>query len=235
MGELTLATFRACGVPHDIAITGRHNADLERLCRDLKTLCEWQIRLFGEPAPMDRYVFLVTALGEGYGGLEHRASTALLCSRDDLPRARHERDQRELPHLPGPVQPRVLPHLEREAHQARRLRAVRSRARELHHAQLWAFEGITSYYDDLALVRCGLISQQEYLETLGSSITNLLRSLGRMKQTVAEASWDAWIKYYRQDENSPNALVSYYLKGSLIALVPGSAHPQPHAWTQVAG
>jgi len=67
-------------------------------------------------------------------------------------------------------------------------------------------------------VRCSLISHQDYLETLGRSITNLLRTLGRMKQSVAEASWDAWIKYYRQDENSPNALVSYYLKGSLIAL-----------------
>ena len=91
-------------------------------------------------------------------------------------------------------------------------------ARENYTSQLWAFEGITSYYDDLALVRCGLVSQQEYLETLGRSVTNLLRTLGRLKQTVAEASWDAWIKYYRQDENSPNALVSYYLKGSLIAL-----------------
>jgi predicted metalloprotease with PDZ domain len=90
--------------------------------------------------------------------------------------------------------------------------------RENYTTLLWAFEGITSYYDDLALVRCGLISHQDYLEILGKSITNLLRSLGRMKQTVVEASWDAWIKYYRQDENSPNALVSYYLKGSLIAL-----------------
>ena len=79
-GSFTLATFRACGVPHDIAITGRHRADMARLARDLKTLCETQIRFFGEPAPMQRYVFLVTAIGEGYGGLEHRDSTALLCS-----------------------------------------------------------------------------------------------------------------------------------------------------------
>ncbi|HEY6720922.1 MAG TPA: peptidase M61, partial [Burkholderiales bacterium] len=86
MGEFTLASFRAAGVPHDIVITGRHRADLARLRRDLKRLCEEHIRFFGEPAPMKRYVFLVTALGDGYGGLEHRASTALLCSRDDLPR-----------------------------------------------------------------------------------------------------------------------------------------------------
>src|SRR5262249_8360387 len=87
MGELTLATFRACGVTHEVAIAGRHRADMPRLARDLKRLCEHHIQFFGEPAPMKRYVFLVTALGEGYGGLEHRASTALLCSRDDLPRA----------------------------------------------------------------------------------------------------------------------------------------------------
>ena len=85
MGTFTLARFKACGIPHEIAITGRHDCDLERLTADLKKICEWQIRFFGEPAPMDRYVFLVMAVGDGYGGLEHRASTALLCSRDDLP------------------------------------------------------------------------------------------------------------------------------------------------------
>jgi predicted metalloprotease with PDZ domain len=90
--------------------------------------------------------------------------------------------------------------------------------RESHTTLLWAFEGITSYYDDLALVRSGLISQQQYLETLGRSITSLLRTPGRLRQNVADASFDAWIKYYRQDENSANAQVSYYLKGSLIAL-----------------
>ena len=218
MGEFTLATFRACGVPHDIAITGRHNADIERLCRDLKTLCEWHIRLFGEPAPMDRYVFLVTALGEGYGGLEHRASTALLCSRDDLPAPGSKRGHRELPHLPGPVQPRVLPHLERQAHQAGRLRALRPRRGRTTPRCCGRSRASPATTTTSRWCARGLISQQDYLETLGRSITNLLRSLGRMKQTVAEASWDAWIKYYRQDENSPNALVSYYLKGSLIAL-----------------
>jgi predicted metalloprotease with PDZ domain len=83
---------------------------------------------------------------------------------------------------------------------------------------LWAFEGFTSYYDDLLLVRAGLMPRNIYLETLGRNISNLLRVAGRKKQTVAESSFDAWIKYYRGDENTPNAGVSYYLKGSLIAL-----------------
>jgi len=90
--------------------------------------------------------------------------------------------------------------------------------RENYTTLLWAFEGITSYYDDLALVRCGLIGKKDYLELLGRSITTHLRTPGRARQSLAESSFDAWIKYYRQDENSPNAIVSYYGKGSLVAL-----------------
>jgi predicted metalloprotease with PDZ domain len=85
MGGFSLHTFKACGAPHDIVITGRHRCDMQRLAADLRRVCEYQIRLFGEPAPMRRYVFLILALGEGYGGLEHRASTALMCARGDLP------------------------------------------------------------------------------------------------------------------------------------------------------
>jgi predicted metalloprotease with PDZ domain len=217
MGEFTLATFQACSVPHDIAITGRHGADMRRLCNDLEKLCEWQIRLFGEPAPMDRYVFLVTALGEGYGGLEHRASSALLCSREDLPRP----GAKEI----GDGYRAFLGLCSHEYFHAWNVKRIRPAAfaagdlgRESYTGLLWAFEGITSYYDDLALVRSGLISEEQYLEILGRSITNLLRTGGRFRQTVAEASFDAWIKHYRQDENSPNSQVSYYLKGSLIAL-----------------
>ena len=83
---------------------------------------------------------------------------------------------------------------------------------------LWAFEGITSYYDDLMLVRGGLIDEREYLELVGRNITNLVRTPGRLVQSLADASFDAWIKYYRQDENTPNVHVSYCLKGSLVDL-----------------
>ena len=85
---------------------------------------------------------------------------------------------------------------------------------------LWLFEGVTSYYDDLALLRCGLLSRTQYLETLARSLTTLRRTPGDARQSLAESSFDAWIKYYRQDENSPNAQTSYYLKGSLVALPP---------------
>jgi predicted metalloprotease with PDZ domain len=83
---------------------------------------------------------------------------------------------------------------------------------------LWLFEGFTSYYDDLTLVRSGLISRDDYFGMLGKVIGGVQRGSGRLKQSVAESSTDAWVKYYRQDENAPNAIVSYYTKGSLVAL-----------------
>ena len=217
IGTFTLATFKACGVQHDIAITGRHRADMRRLTRDLKTLCETQIRFFGEPAPMDRYLFLVTAVGEGYGGLEHRASTALLCARNALP---HQRMNE-----PGSGYRTFLGLASHEYFHTWNVKRIKPAAFtpydlncENHTTLLWAFEGITSYYDDLLLVRSGLMSRNTYLDTLGRNVTSLLRTGGRKKQTVAESSFDAWIKFYRSDENTPNAGVSYYGKGSLIAL-----------------
>jgi predicted metalloprotease with PDZ domain len=217
MGHFTLATFEACRVPHDVAITGRHDADLERLCADLSRLCESHIRLFGEPAPMNRYVFLVTAAGEGYGGLEHRDSTALLCSREDLPQPGMQQATENYRTFLG-----LCSHEYFHTWNVKRIKPAAftpyDLERENYTRLLWAFEGITSYYDDLQLVRAGLISESDYLEILGRNITSLLRTAGRMKQTVEEASFDAWIKYYRPDENSPNARVSYYVKGGLIAL-----------------
>ncbi len=226
MGEFSLASFRACGVPHDLVVTGRHRADMERLRRDLKRLCEYHIRFWNEsptsrlsggPAPMKRYVFLVTAVGEGYGGLEHRASAALLCSRDDLPREREAEVSERYRTFLG-----LCSHEYFHAWNVKRIKPAAfvpyDLDRESYTTLLWAFEGITSYYDDLGLVRCGLIGKKDYLELLGSSITAYLRTPGRAKQSLAESSFDAWIKYYRQDENSPNAAVSYYGKGSLVAL-----------------
>jgi len=82
---------------------------------------------------------------------------------------------------------------------------------------LWAFEGITSYYDDLALLRSGLIDAESYLELLAQTVTRVQRGSGRLRQSAAESSFNAWTKFYKQDENSTNAIVSYYAKGSLIA------------------
>jgi predicted metalloprotease with PDZ domain len=217
MGEFAHASFRAGGVPHDIILTGRHRADLPRLRRDFKRLCEHHIGFFGKPAPMKRYVFLITAVGEGYGGLEHRASAALLCSRDDLPLEGETQASERYRTFLG-----LASHEYFHAWNVKRIKPAaftpHDLDRENYTTLLWAFEGITSYYDDLALVRCGLIGRKDYLELLGRSITTHLRTPGRAMQSVAESSFDAWIKHYRQDENSPNAAISYYGKGSLVAL-----------------
>lgn len=217
MGSFALYEFTACGVPHEVAITGRHDIDSARLCEDLRRVCEWQIRLFGEPAPFERYVFLVMAVGEGYGGLEHRASTALLCSRNDLP-------------APGAgamsdAYRGFLGLCSHEYFHAWNIKRIKPAAfepydltRENYTRLLWAFEGFTSYYDDLALVRSGVITQDDYLKLLARTINQVMRGGGRLKQSLADSSFDAWVKYYRQDENAPNAIVSYYTKGALVAL-----------------
>jgi predicted metalloprotease with PDZ domain len=217
MGEFTLARFEAAGVPHDVALTGLHDCDLDRLCADLKRVCEWQIRLFGKPAPVDYYAFLTMVVGEGYGGLEHRASTALICSRADLP-------WKGMEGLPDGYKT-FLGLCSHEYFHTWNVKRIKPAAftpydlgRENHTRLLWAFEGFTSYYDDLALVRSGVIGIDDYLELLGKTVSNVMRGSGRLKQSVAESSFDAWTKYYRQDENAPNAIVSYYAKGALIAL-----------------
>ena len=102
---------------------------------------------------------------------------------------------------------------------------------------LWLFEGFTSYYDDLMLVRSGIISEASYFKLLGQDRSaSVWRGSGRTKQSVAESSFDAWVKYYRQDENTPNAIISYYTKGSLVGagLRPDASAPRPaarHRWT----
>ena len=217
MGNFTLLSFEACGVSHEVAISGRHRADTHRLSVDLKRICEHHIRFFGEPAPVDRYLFLIMTVGEGYGGLEHRASCSLLCSRDSLPRA-GEKDISD--DYRG-----FLALCSHEYFHTWNIKRIRPAVftpydlrHEVHTRLLWAFEGITSYYDELALVRSGLISPASYLELLGQTATRVWRSRGRFKQSVAESSFDAWTKFYKQDENAPNAIVSYYTKGALVSL-----------------
>ncbi len=217
MGEFALYEFKACGVPHEVVVTGRHDIDAARLCADLKRVCEWQIRLFGEPAPFERYVFLVMAVGDGYGGLEHRSSTALLCSRNDLPAPGAAAMSDAYRGFLG-----LCSHEYFHSWNVKRIKPAAFVPYDLrvenYTRLLWAFEGFTSYYDDLALVRSGVITQDDYLKLLGKTVTQVMRGSGRLKQSVADSSFDAWIKYYRQDENAPNAIVSYYAKGALVAL-----------------
>ncbi|VWD14137.1 peptidase M61 domain-containing protein [Burkholderia lata] len=221
IGEFALATFDAHGVPHDIVIAGRvTQLDIERLRTDLKRVCEAQIALFepkSKKAPMDRYVFMTLAVSDGYGGLEHRASTALICNRTDLPvKGRPETTEGYRTYLG------LCSHEYFHTWNVKRIKPAAfvpyDLSKENYTSLLWLFEGFTSYYDDLMLVRSGLMSPDEYFAALGRTVGGVLRGTGRLKQSVAESSFDAWIKYYRQDENATNAIVSYYTKGSLVAL-----------------
>lgn len=221
MGAFALATFKAHGVPHDIVITGRvPNLDLPRLTTDLKKICETQIALF-EPkskrAPIQRYVFMTLAVGDGYGGLEHRASTALICSRADLPVIGQEKMSDGYRTYLG-----LCSHEYFHTWNVKRIKPAAFAPYDLqvenYTSLLWLFEGFTSYYDDLMLVRAGVIDETAYFKLLAKTVNSVLRGSGRSKQSVAESSFDAWVKYYRQDENAPNAIVSYYTKGSLVGL-----------------
>lgn len=225
MGDFALATFKAHGIPHDIVITGRvPNLDMARLQADLKAICETQIAFFepkSKKAPMDRYVFLTLAVGDGYGGLEHRASTALICARADLPVAT---TPKKLEATDGYL--KFLGLCSHEYFHTWNVKRIKPAAfapydlqAETYTPLLWLFEGFTSYYDDLLLVRAGLLGEEAYLKLQAKTVASVLRGSGRTKQSVADSSFDAWGKYYRQDENAPNAIVSYYTKGSLVALM----------------
>jgi len=220
-GDFALATFEAHGVPHDFVVTGKvPNMDMERMVADVKKICESQIAFFeprAKKAPMDRYVFMTMVVGEGYGGLEHRASTALICNRTDIP-VKHQPEMRD--GYRGFLG--LCSHEYFHTWNVKRIKPAAFASYDLRQENytslLWLFEGFTSYYDDLMLVRAGLIDEVAYLKLLAQTVNNVHRGSGRLKQSVAESSFDAWTKYYRQDENSPNAIVSYYTKGSLVGL-----------------
>ena len=217
LGTFETVRFKACGVPHEFVVSGRFNADLKRLARDTKKICEWHIKLFGEKAPFDRYVFMLFVGKDIYGGLEHRCSTALMAERDDLPQQGEEAIGDGYLRLLG-----LISHEYFHSWNVKRLKPAvfhpYDLTQENYTRLLWAFEGVTSYYDDLALLRCGLIDRERYLGLLAETITGVYRIGGRRKQTLEESSFDAWIKHYRQDENSPNSMISYYTKGALVAL-----------------
>jgi predicted metalloprotease with PDZ domain len=221
LGTFALATFKAHGVQHDVVFTGRiPNLDLPRLTADLKKICETQIAFF-EPktkrAPMERYVFMTMVVGDGYGGLEHRASTALICSRADLPVIGQKEMTDGYRTFLG-----LCSHEYFHTWNVKRIKPAAFAPYDLkeegYTSLLWLFEGFTSYYDDLMLVRAGVIDEAAYLKLVAKTVNGVLRGTGRHKQSVAESSFEAWTKYYRQDENSTNAIVSYYTKGSLVGL-----------------
>lgn len=225
LGAFWRGRFEAHGVPHEFVVAGAlPDFDGERLLADARRICEAQIAFWhgarkpkSSAVPFERYVFLLNTCEDGHGGLEHRASTALLSARRNLPQLGRAETTDGYADLLG-----LISHEYFHTWNVKRLRPAEfaryDYTQENYTGLLWFFEGFTSYYDDLFLRRCGLIDTPRYLRLLSRTLTGVAATPGREVQSVAEASFDAWVKYYRTDENTPNATISYYAKGSLVAL-----------------
>ncbi len=217
-GKLDVASFVIDNVPHHLVLAGAVATDVQRIAADLLPLCQAQKQVFGAlPADLDEYWFLTWVVDQGYGGLEHRNSTLLLCNRFDLPNPRlpaeYSEDYQnflalcshEYFHTWWVKRARPTPYLDYQ------LQA------EQYSTQLWLYEGFTSYYDDLSLLRTGILTLEQYLTGLAKTISRLQRAPANLRQSLADSSFNAWTRFYRQDENAVNAVVSYYAKGALLA------------------
>ena len=233
MGAFWSGSFTACGVRHRVVVAGAAPSfDGARLLADSRRICETAIRFWhaapgsstlAHKPPQQDYVFMLNVVDDGYGGLEHRNSTALICARKDLPRLATAK-------AAAPVRPPegyttllgLISHEYFHTWNVKRLRPAEfaryDYTQENYTRLLWFFEGFTSYYDDLLLRRAGLLDDAAYLKLLTKSLNQVLQTPGRKVHSVAQASFEAWTKYYRQDENTPNITVSYYTKGAAVGL-----------------
>ena len=221
MGDFWQGEFNVRGVPHRFVVAGAPPSfDGPRLLRDAQKICEAAAHLWhgasGQP-PQPHYLFMLNTTPGGYGGLEHRCCTALICARRDLPRLGQPEAGEGYTTLLG-----LISHEYFHTWNVKRLRPAEfaryDYGQENYTRLLWSLEGFTSYYDDLLLLRAGLIDRAAYLKLLAKTMNQVWQTPGRHVQPVAEASFDAWVKFYRPDENTPNATVSYYAKGALVAL-----------------
>lgn len=211
IGNQDVIEFTAAGSKHEIAIYGRGKYDKERMAKDFTRIIEEQVGIFDDN-PNDYYLFIVHFLDSGGGGLEHLNSTTLQFPRERIGTAAG-----------------YAGFLELAAHEyfhlwnVKRLRPYTlgpfDYDRENYTRMLWVVEGFTSYYDKWTLVRTGDKDPEAYLKDLAAHISYVENIPGNKIQTVSEASYDAWIKFYRPDENSSNSTVSYYSKGSVLGVL----------------
>ena len=218
IADFTLFDFEVQNVKHQMAITGMHNTDIKRLQQDLKTICEHHVSFFNNSMPFDDYLFLTLVRTQGYGGLEHKNSSSLICSRKELPAIGMQEISKDYT--------RFLALCSHEYFHAWWVKTIKPASfhnldlnRENYTEQLWIFEGFTSYYDELSLLRAKLLTPEQYLDLFAQTVTRVQKSKGRLTQSLAQSSYEAWTKFYQQDENAPNAIVSYYTKGALLAFV----------------
>jgi len=211
VGNQDVFTFEAAGVHHEIAMVGGGNYDKDRLAKDCAAIVEQETRIFGEN-PNKRYVFIVHNYQSGGGGLEHLNSTVLGASRNGY------QNERSYVGFLG-----LVAHEYFHLWHVKRLRPMElgpfDYDSENYTRALWIMEGFTAYFDNLVLRRCGFLDENNYLQAVGGDITTIENRPGNQLQSAASASFDAWIKYYRPDENSANTGISYYSKGALLAML----------------
>jgi len=220
-------SFAVKGVPHRIVIDGEGNYDADRVKRDVQKIVETEVEIMGGELPYPDYTFILHLRSNAGGGLEHLNSTSLGYPRFGFS-DRAERSTSSSPNA-TPGQPAYRSFLSLVSHEFFHLwnvKRIRPDAlgpfdynKENYTKLLWVAEGITDYYSDLALRRAGLISEQDYLSAAARSFQQLQNTPGRLVQSVEESSFDSWIKFYRQDENSINSQVSYYDKGAILGLL----------------
>ncbi|MDT4966013.1 MAG: hypothetical protein QOJ64_750 [Acidobacteriota bacterium] len=211
VGKFKTVSFQVRNVPHRIVMDGEGNYDLERIGRDVQKIVQTQADLMGE-VPYKDYTFILHAHARADGGLEHLNSTSIIVERTSFrPEDRYKS---------------FLSLVSHEFFHAWNVKRIRPDAlgpfdytKENYTKLLWVAEGITEYYGGLMLRRAGLTSDREFLSDLSGSIGGLQNTPGRFLMSAEEASFDAWIKYYRPDENSINSQISYYDKGQLLGLL----------------
>ena len=221
--------FNVKGVAHRIVIDGEGNYDPERMRRDVQKIVETQVELMGGEIPYRDYTFILHLRADAGGGLEHLNSTALGYPRFGFRIERGDRATSAAPNTTDTSQRDYRGFLSLVSHEFFHLwnvKRIRPDAlgpfdytQENYTKNLWVAEGITDYYADLVLRRAGLISESEFLGATARSIQSLQNTPGRLEQSVEESSFDSWIKYYRQDENSVNSQISYYDKGAILGLL----------------
>ncbi|MCA1627306.1 MAG: PDZ domain-containing protein [Acidobacteria bacterium] len=221
--------FNVKGVPHRIVIDGEGNYDPERMRGDVQKIVETQVELMGGEIPYRDYTFILHLRSNAGGGLEHANSTALGYPRFGFRLTRGDRTTSASPNPGEQREPDYRGFLSLVSHEFFHLwnvKRIRPDAlgpfdytQENYTKLLWVAEGITDYYADLTLRRAGLITEEEFLSATARAFQALQNTPGRMEQSVEESSFDTWIKFYRQDENSVNSQVSYYDKGAILGLL----------------
>ncbi|OGX86876.1 M61 family metallopeptidase [Hymenobacter glacialis] len=208
IGNHKVLEFSANGTPHLVAMFGSSNADETKLLADMKKVCEEAHRVVGQN-PLDRYLFIVHNLERGGGGLEHLFSTTLEVARNSYGTEAGYKSFLGL-----------VAHEYFHLWNVKRIRPVAlgpfNYDQENYTNMLWVSEGITTYYSKMITLRAGYTTREDFLNGLANDISSVENTPGNRVQSAAESSFDAWIKSYRQNENSRNSEINYYAKGDLI-------------------